>query len=132
MLDLAQQSKPLPLWDVPWQTLICEMRRRGFDVLPGGAFQREIETRDREIAELKSSVAEARKAIPPGMVDASDVIGEIREIATVQFPKLVEEHVALSRENAELTRRAVRAEAEAERLAVALCRDLYGTTDEEA
>jgi hypothetical protein len=55
-LEPADDLAPEPL--VPWEELYAEARRRGFDLLPAGAFERSIAALEERLADAEARAAD--------------------------------------------------------------------------
>lgn len=121
----------LDLSALPWQDLAAELGRRGWQVIPAGAWEETFAKLEATIAELEAKAADAEakgaeaRATVARSVDAGPMIAKLRHLAGVVLPKTAEQACDLLKENSEL-RDALRVcQRDCETLIDALLRDEF-------
>jgi len=118
-----EHAATLNLSAVPLRSLLQEMKRRDWQPLPEGAFERivgELEARAEKAEAALAGVLAAAAERQSRLVDATAEVRELGRLAGVELPKTAKYAMELLDENTELRSRVDRAEADATRLAHAL------------
>jgi len=105
------------LSEVPDRDLFAELRRRGWVAIPEGSWEAHVGELE---AKLAASQSPEEWMAANDMVDATEIVGELREYAGVHYPAAVEQICDLHVEVRELRTRVAAAEREAWRLAAVI------------
>jgi hypothetical protein len=122
--DAPAETAPVDLTAVPLRALCGEAARRGWVVLPAGAWDQTVSALEARAEAAEARLAEIAKR-DSTLVDATKEFRLIGHLAGVELPRVVETVGELRKENVALSIRADRAEQEASMLAGALIADEF-------
>jgi hypothetical protein len=143
-VDPYRDSSPASLSTVSLRELTAELKRRGYQALPLGAFESIVGELEERAEKAETALADARARLEK-IEDVADGItaseltvitveefrelfDEISKVASVDYPAAVEQITELTRKNRELYHRATRAEQELELAARAIVHDAFPET----